>query len=187
MPQVQFVRVGRKRKQGIRRHPGGQPVDERINVAAIAMSHPDRQGLPKEKRCDERASTFIGRIHLIGHLSDEQLEAGRLYARDVSRYQQAVGAPKPNAAAINLMGGGGGIVIYTREEIKDRTQRYNDAFNAVSEKGNRCARAVSRVAIYEEGLPEGTELIHLTCGLDALVNHYGLTTRRKSVHYINRR
>ena len=184
---VQVNRAGRKRKQGIRRHPCGQPVDVRIDVAAIAASHPDRQGLPKEMRRDEKAATLIGRMKLIGHLTDEQLEAGRRYARDVVRYQQAVGAPKPNAAAINLLGGGGGYIVYSREEVHDRTQRYNAAFEAVNERGHKCARAVARVAVYEEALPAGTELIHLTSGLDALVNHYGLTTRRKSVHYINAR
>jgi hypothetical protein len=192
----QISRAGRKRKQGIRRHPCGQPVDERINVAAIAIAHPDRQALPETKRADERAGTFLGRLSIQGLLTDEQLEAARLFERLVRRFQQSVGSPSPTAAAIDLLGSGGGILILDPQEIEFRRVEYDNAYCALNKgshiardgatiPGHKALRAVSRVCVYGEGLPDGSTFTHLSTGLTVLVHHFGLTTKRKSVHYIN--
>ena len=191
-------RAGRKRKQGIRRHPGGQPVDEKINVAAICIAHPERQALPQDKRHDERAGTFLGRLMLQGLLSEEQVEGIRLFAQAARKLQQAIGAPSPNAPAMNLLGGSGGFLILAPEEIEERQQAYDDAFCALNKHdhaaedgstvpGHKALRAVSRVGIYGEPLPDGCTFRHLSTGATVLVHHYGLTTKRKSVHYINAR
>ena len=195
MPTVKVIRVGRKRKQNIRRHPGGQPVDEKINVAAICIVHPERQGLPPAKRHDERAGTFLGRLMLQGLLSEEQVEGIRLFAQAARRLQQAVGAPKPNAQAMNLLGSSGCFLILSPEEIETRRKDYDDAFCALNSHdhkdeegytvpGHKALRAVSRVGIYGEGIPDGCTFRHLSTGATVLVHHYGLTTR-KNFRYNN--
>lgn len=194
----QISRAGRKRKMGIRRHPGGQPVDEKINVAAICIAHPERQGLPQDKRLDMHAGTFLGRLMLQGLLSEEQVEGIRRFAQAARKLQQAIGAPSPNAPAMNLLGGSGGFLILSPEEVEDRQRAYDDAFCALNRQdhiaedgstvpGHKVLRAVSRVGIYGEGLPDGCTFRHLSTGATVLVQHYGLTTRRKSVYYINSR
>lgn len=198
--QPQFNRAGRKRKQGIRRHPGGQPVDEKINVAAICIAHPERQGLPQDKRHDMHAGTFLGRLMLQGLLSEEQVEGIRRFADAARKLQQAIGAPSPNAPAMNLLGGSGGFLILSPEEIETRQKDYDDAFCALNKRdhivsidgsqttvpGHKALRAVSRVGVYGEPLPDGCTFLHLSTGATVLVHHYGLTTR-KNIRYINAR
>lgn len=184
---VQIVHIGRKRKSG-KRHPNGKLIQARdLDVALIASFHPDRQGVPKDQRVDQRAGTPLGRLAIVGHIDAEQLEAARLYARDVRAYQVVIGCPKPNAPSLNpMMAGGMSVPAPLRiEEIQARLKAYNDAFQAVYDAGHKAARAVARVAVYDEWLPIGTNLSDLVRGLKALAEHYGLTNQRRSRHYRN--
>lgn len=65
-----------------------------------------------------------------------------------------------------------------------RRERYDDAFEALAKEGNRVARAVSRVAVHREAIPE-EDLIYLVDGLDALARLYRLTRSRRRRHYRN--
>ena len=181
MLQVQFVRAGRKRKSG-HRHPGGKLIQHERgeDVVAIAIKHPDRQSVPVELRIDHRASTPLGRLFLRKEITAEELEAGRRYARDARRFHTAVGAPSPNCKAIDPDGGGGTSAPLSPDEICQRMENYNNAFNAVMEAGIKSARAVARVAMYEEFLPQGCTQVDLQRGLFELAIHYGLTRRLKS-------
>lgn len=175
-------RRGRKRKSG-QRFPSGDLIPRDLDVAAIAVAHPDRRGLPEHQRLHQNAGNPLGRLALAGVITDEQLEAARRYARDCRLYQQVIGCPKPDAPSLNpLAAGGRGIVTFGKEEIARRLADYDAAFRAVWASGQRAARAVARMAFYGEWLPLGATLDDLKRGLSALVHHYGLTTRRKSLH-----
>lgn len=184
---VQFVRVGRKRKAG-RRHPNGELAHAKgENVCEIAARHPDRQGLPVAMRVDQAAGSSLGRFSLLGYITADMLEASKRYARDVKQYLQVFGAPSPNAPSLDLASGSRGMSAPLDEsEISQRLSNYNAAFEAVYDAGHRAARAVARVAVYDERLPEGTTLGDLTRGLTALAHHYGLTGNRKSRNSRNR-
>lgn len=179
--QTIISKVGRKRKSG-RRKPCGRLAEVGENVVQIAQAHPDRQGLPESLRSHQNAGTPLGRLNLKGHITDEQLEAGRKYARDVRLFQAVYSGPKPFASAIDPGAAGGQIVPIPLqvEEIKRRIDAYDDAFTALWSAGQRAARAVSRLAVYDEWLPMPDALEQLQLGLHALVNHYGLTATTKS-------
>lgn len=180
-------RKGRKRKSGSR-YPSGDIVRERgLDIVAIAIRHPDRQGLPEEKRAHQAAESPLGRLCLRGIITSDQLVASRMYARDSRLYQQAIGCPKPDAPSLNpLTAGGRGVVTLAKAEIDRRTKAYNDAFCVVWNAGQKAARAVARTAFYGEWLPAGTTMDDLRRGLSALVKHYGLTVKGKSSYLGNR-
>ena len=182
---VVITRSGRKRKPGAR-YPSGDLIPERINVAKIAAAHPERQSLPEADRGHEQAGSPMGRLLLRGVLTAEQLEAGRRYAAEARRYQRVIGCPSPSAPSLDLLKTSGSMVVFSPSEIKERTENYNAAYKAVYDAGHRAARAVARVAVYDEWIPAGTTVEDLLRGLAALVEHYGLTTRRKSVNLGNR-
>jgi hypothetical protein len=176
-----IIRVGRKRKSGKRKPSGDLSLPRDLDVVAIAVAHPDRRGLPPSQRTHQNAESPLGRLNLARVISDEQLEAGRRYARDCQRYHQVIGCPSPNAAALDMSRTGGrSVVTFSPQEITDRRETYDAAFRAVWNTGARAARAVARMAFYGETLPRGTTMDDLIRGLSALVHHYGLTTRRKS-------
>jgi hypothetical protein len=178
---VQIVRTGRKRKSG-RRHPNGDLAHAKgENVGLIAIRHPDRQGLPEGLRLDPFAGTPLGRLHLLGFISPEMLEASKRYGRDVRRYLAIFGAPSPNAPSINMAAGDKEHQAPLGEaEISDRMEAYDKAFAAVYDAGHKAARAVARTAVYDERIPEGATMDDLKRGLSALAHHYGLTGNRKS-------
>lgn len=182
---VMISKAGRKRKSG-NRYPSGDLIPQRVNVAAIAKFHPERQSLPEADRANEKAGTRLGRMLLRQQITDEQLEGARRYAGDVRRYQVVIGCPSPNAPSLDLHKTSGGHIAFDAAEIRNRTDNYNAAYRAVYDAGHRAARAVARVAVYDEWIPAGTTVEDLLRGLSALVEHYGLTTRRKSVNLGNR-
>jgi hypothetical protein len=61
-------------------------------------------------------------------------------------------------------------------ECRRRKGRYDAAFAAVIEAGQRAARAVARVAVHGEPCPRGA-LPDLKRGLDALAKHFGGGTK----------
>jgi hypothetical protein len=184
---IQVVRVGRKRKSG-RRHPNGDLVTDRIDVMAIAIRHPERQGVKEEDRIDQRAGTPLGRLRLRRVITAEELEAARKYAREARMYQQVIQAPSPNAPSLDLMRGSRGErILPSAAVIQARLESYNDAFEALYKgAGHQAARAVARVAVYDEWVPAGATVDDLIRGLDSLTIHYGLTNSRKSPTSRNR-
>lgn len=183
---------GRKRKAG-RRHPSGQLAreaqpDDRLRTAR----QPHRRPLRQEDRMSEKAESPIGRLLLRGLLrrdgeqDDEnasgRYEAGALYAQVVGAYRSVIEAPK------SVSGSGVGFDCGATADKRNpctrdpcvcayRKERYDGAFEALDKVGQRCARAVSRVAIHREELTP-QESVYLLAGLDALAVHFGLTRRR---------
>jgi hypothetical protein len=173
-----MVRRGRKRKIGLR-HPGGELVRPRFDVRSLATLQPHRVWLPEEKRMDQKAASPLGCLNLLGVLTDVQYLAGVRYAVVVGKYRAVIETPRATAGA-----GRGydcpGDLKCGREgapcECRRRKERYDAAFVAVLEAGQRAARAVARVAVHGEQCPRGA-LADLKRGLDALAKHFGGAAR----------
>jgi hypothetical protein len=165
---------GRKRKIGLR-HPGGELVRPQFDMRSLATLQPHRVWLPEEKRMDQKAASPLGCLNLLGVLTDAQYLAGVRYAVVVGKYRAVIETPRATAGA-----GRGydcpGDPKCGRDgepcECRWRKQRYDAAFAAVIEAGQRAARAVARVAVHGEQCPRGA-LADLKRGLDALAKHFG--------------
>jgi hypothetical protein len=169
-----MARPGRKRKIGLR-HPGGELVRPQFDMRSLATLQPHRVWLPEEKRMDQKAASPLGCLNLLGVLTDAQYLAGVRYAVVVGKYRAVIETPRATAGA-----GRGydcpGDPKCGRDgepcECRRRKQRYDAAFAAVIEAGQRAARAVARVAVHGEQCPHGA-LADLKRGLDALAKHFG--------------
>lgn len=169
---VKVVYLGRKRKSG-RRNRSGDLVREKVDYRLLAALQPHRRDLPETARLSEKAGTVLGNLNLTGCISDQQHEAGRLYAADCGAYFATIGVPT------GIAGGGRGYDCRGERVCDDceclrRKARYNAAFEAVMAAGQRAAKSVAHVAVH--GKPVLGELIYLSRGLSALVRHYGLTS-----------
>ena len=169
-----MARRGRKRKIG-HRYPGGELVRVEFDVRNLATLQPHRVWLPQEKRMDQKAASPLGCLNLLGVLTDAQYLAGVRYAVVVGKYRAVIETPR----AISGAGRGydcPGDLKCGREgascECRRRKERYDAAFAAVLEPGQRAARAVARVAVHGEPCPRGA-LPDLKRGLDALAKHFG--------------
>jgi hypothetical protein len=168
-----MARRGRKRKFAPR-HPGGALVRREAAILSLAALQPHRVWLPDEKRLDQKAGSPLGCLNLLGVLSDAQYLAGVRYAVVVGKYRAVIEAPRATAGA--------GRGYYCPGDLKcgrsgepcecaRRKERYDAAFAAVLEVGQRAARAVARVAVHGEPCPRGA-LADLKRGLDALARHF---------------
>lgn len=88
-------RRGRKRKV-TERYPNGQPKKESAEkIMQTAVSARMRVfGLSEGDAKQQFAGTFLGRAHLEGLLSRDQLDAAHSYARTVLTYRTAIQAPE---------------------------------------------------------------------------------------------
>jgi hypothetical protein len=169
-----MARRGRKRKIGLR-HPGGELVRPQFDIRGLATLQPHRVWLPQAQRLDQKAGSPLGCLNLLGVLSDAQYLAGIRYAVVVGKYRAVIETPRATAGAgrgYDCPGdprcGRGALPC----ECRRRKERYDLAFAAVLEAGQRAARAVARVAVHGEPCPRGA-LADLKRGLDALARHFG--------------
>jgi hypothetical protein len=177
-----MTRRGRKRKFGLR-HPGGELVRPHFDVRGLVTLQPHRVWLPEEKRMDQKAASPLGCLNLLGVLTDAQYLAGVRYAVVVGKYRAVIETPR----ATSGVGRGydcPGDLRCGRDpgescECARRKERYDAAFAAVIEAGQRAARAVARVAVHGEQCPRGA-LPDLKRGLDALAKHFGGAGRPRS-------
>ncbi len=122
---------------------------------------------------------MLGCLNLLGRISDALYESGRRYNVIVGLYLAVVEAPRGTA------GNGRGFDCQGAVNCKDcecrrRTDRYMRAYEAVSTHAGRKAHlAINRVVIQDE-MVSPSQLEHLICGLNALVRHFGLTSKGKS-------
>jgi hypothetical protein len=172
---IAMARRGRKRKIGLR-HPGGTLARrEASDAQSLAALQPHRAWLPQEKRLDQKAASPFGCLNLLGVLSDAQYAAGVRYAIVVGHYRAVIESPR----AMSGSGRGydcAGDLACGRDnrpacECRRRKARYDAAFAAVIEAGQKAARAVARVAVHGEPCPRGA-LPDLKRGLDALARHF---------------
>ena len=151
-----------------------------VDWLEIASHNPDRRELPPMLRTSEKAGTVIGRLNLLGHISDDHYEAARRYAVIVGAFLRLAGAP------VALSGNAHGrasqclgaypceAVVCSCQEIEDRYRSAN--FVLMAKVGYRGYAEVYRTAINDRGYLD----IHiLRLGLDALANHFGLTNQGK--------
>jgi hypothetical protein len=175
-----MARRGRKRKIGFR-HPGGELMRPRFDVRGLATVQPHRVWLPEEKRMDQKAASPLGCLNLLGVLTDAQYLAGVRYAVVVGKYRAVIETPRATAGAGRGYDCAGDLNCGRDPgsscECRLRKQRYDAAFTAVIEAGQRAARAVARVAVHGEQCPRGA-LPDLKRGLDALGRHFGCAGRR---------
>lgn len=203
-------RAGRKRKAG-KRHPSGQLVrtDKTPDDRVRAGRQPHRRGVRADDRLDERAESPLGRLSLQRDdedkplISDDQYNAGTLYAVIVGKYRSLIEAPRGTA------GSGRGVECSAlcraahellsarqREDVHDglfntetcrclaRKWSYEAAFEALIAEGQRAAKVVARVAVHREDIAP-QDLVYLDVGLAALARHFGLTDRRVRADYRN--
>ena len=166
---------GRKRKYR-NRYPCGKltyerPVDERN----VVLNQPHRRVFPDKIRSDQRCVDVLGRLNLYKLISDEELEAARLYARIVMRMAQVLDSPNPHPRSLELgICPGRNLREMDDDEVERIRQAYDHCFCCLIVLGRNPIRAVSRIAIYGEQLPTGTTLDDLHVGLQGLVRHFGL-------------
>ena len=152
---------------------------EVMEARIIAFRQPHRQSVPEQVRHDPRAETFFGRIMLSGVISEVQYEAGILYRRAVQRSRSLMDAPNPSPQSVaSYMQ----PVSSTGRPVDDaEAQRIHDsrenAYVALMDAGQRAAKAVARVAVWDEW-PLGVSEQDLHRGLDKLIVHYGLKRGR---------
>jgi hypothetical protein len=175
-----MARRGRKRKIGLR-HPGGDLVRLQFDLRGLATLQPHRVWLPEEKRMDQKAGSPLGCLNLLGVLTDAQYLAGVRYAVVVGKYRAVIETPSATAGAGRGYDCPGDLKCGRGPgedcECRQRKERYDEAFAAVIEAGQRAARAVARVAVHGEQCPRGA-LPDLKRGLDALAKHFGGRRKR---------
>jgi hypothetical protein len=172
---------GRKRAY-VEREANGRAQRQRpTEVETIAELQPHRMCLPPEMRMDARAENNLGRLNLLGTLSDDQYEAGRRFAKIVMLYRAVVAPPAhPRSLDIGAAKGRGSI---DDDECEARKISYNWAFEALGRTqmpdgsmstgiANLAQRAVSAVAVHDQDCP--TSVDYLRAGLDALARHFGI-------------
>lgn len=167
--------VGRKRRQNVKRQPNGRPSPEKgLDPRAVAQLMPHRRLVPADVAHDPKAESLLGRLCLNGWITEAQYDAGKRYRDIVIRYRAVIDAPKPDERSLSgvIVGPWGGSGAMDDEEAVRRKAMYDAAFIAVSDSGQRAARAVARCAVHDR---REFELVDLRCGLSALVLHFRLT------------
>jgi hypothetical protein len=170
-----MARSGRRRKLGPRNR-SGDLVRDRFDFRALAALQPHRVWLPERARLDQQAATPLGCLNILGILSDPQYRAGVRYGVVVGHYRAVIEAPRSTSGSGRGYDCRGeadcGRAAERACECRRRKERYDAAFAAVLEGGQRAARAVARVAVHGEPCPQGA-LADLKRGLDALAKHFG--------------
>lgn len=171
---VKLIMVGRPRKRG-RREPNGRVARTYTNPRAQVADQPHRRGVIAEMREREEAGSEFGRMMLRGAITPAQYEAGRLYALLVDQFRIVKGYPPFHPRGIDLLGPGGRSVREPSQEIVQAvTDRYNAAFEACSEAGNRAQRAVKDHAVLDRRVADFETRDLLKSGLDKLIAHFRL-------------
>jgi hypothetical protein len=175
------VFIGRKRKSRSRQPSGKiKAVEDKTDPKIIAFRMPHRLTVPEAVRHDPKAECWLGRYQLQNQITEWEYRAGVWYRGVVNRYRVVLSAPNPSAASnagVLVPVFGASPEVLSDDETERRTSAYNQAFDVLDSVSKRAARAVARVAVYDEKCPEGCwELLRL--GLLALAVHRGFITER---------
>jgi len=173
-------RHGRKRKSGRRRYSNGRLVAEKgIDRLIIAARMPHRGPIPQNLLLDQKSECELGRMCLLGRITEEQYSAGRIYAGLVARYRAVLGGP---AALTN---GAHGFDCLGESPCPDcecmrRKNQWQEAHDALRTAGHDAVYAVQLVVLEDKELPRGHRpdlRPPLIWGLSALKQHFGLAPR----------
>ena len=176
-------RAGRKRKSG-NRYANGQLHHERqASPLLIASSMPHRRPLGAlpvaagekiaEALLDQRAESELGRMALLGRISDHQFSAGQRYGAVVSAYRSTLRAPhgfETGARGYDCRGD----PLCPDCECARRRAKHDGARCALLGAGYLVLVAVNRVVIQDLRCPAAWRK-PLNLGLTALARHFGLT------------
>jgi hypothetical protein len=193
-------RKGRKRKTVARREPNGRAQRVNIDYRGMAALTPHRIPLPVAYRLDERAESYLGRLNIVWRTSglpranrpgipDEEYEAGRRYQKTVHAYLALANAPRLAQLRVIAEASFDPESMPTDQVFRRNdpegialTQRYMDAYEAVSESAgredNNRHKALRRAVHDEPCAPD--QIIHLREALHSLAVFYGLTNHGKS-------
>ena len=165
---------GRPRQEG-ERYPSGKlkPVGaspetlaRRTELIAVLVSrYPDKFAAPLAK--DGDASWHIGRLFMVGAITEAQRDAADRYRRAIRAYQSVLGAPRtPHALDMDRLSG---IVpeaddAHTRR-FKRAKRAYDRYHQALAQHGYSMIRAMTR-ALADEDI----DINILRLGLDALAD-----------------
>jgi hypothetical protein len=171
-------RVGRKRTQ--RGYLSREVKD--ISGRIATSEQPHRRTLPASLRLSEKAATALGRLNLMGSISDEQHEAGQRFQVTVGEYRASIGAPGNGArgggyACAPRWDGERMVCLAAACECRRRLEVYLGAMRALQDTGLRSSGAVRLVAILDLEPDPLVSVAELRAGLTALVGFYGLDRR----------
>jgi hypothetical protein len=173
------VMVGRKRKQGKRERNGRIQREKSEDPKIVAFTQPHRQGVPAEKRHDQRAENPFGRLNLINAVPDIEYDAGIKFRDITLRYRAVIDCPNPNPGAISLdrIAYGGRVPVSEEEAIRRRND-YARSFEAIVGYGPRLV--IKSVVIFEKELQPG-DLPDLRKACQDLVKLYAKPITQKRV------
>lgn len=173
------IMVGRPRKIG-KRQPNGQLARVYINPREQVASQPHRRNVAKKFRQWPEAGSAFGRLMIRGTITPAQYEAGIMFTELVAAFCAVYDIPSPHPHGIDLsrvgVSRGQEMPPHVAEAIK---RRYNDAFDACSEAGNKAQRAVKDHAVRDVPVGDFETLALLKKGLDKLVVHFALDPRKQ--------
>lgn len=175
---------GRKRRAK-RREPSGKalrPTRQEVREAAtgVVTRQPHRRGL--KHPTDQRAADVLGRLYLIGNLTEAQYEAGAAWQRARAAMLRALDCPRPHPKS------GGFDYVHDRidgysapdqhdlrpeeEKAAAAVDRFNGMLAAISEPRLMLAKMQVWRVCDDDQPPSGIDqLDDLRRGLDALARH----------------
>jgi hypothetical protein len=167
-----------------RRYPSGRLVPDKGPDDKLRVSRqPHRRDLPPDARPSEKAESPLGRLNLMGIITDEQHDAGVRYAALIGAYRAVIDAPRGTGTrGTGRLGRGFRCGAETCDpedcECLRREERYESAHAALLKAGRNAVRAVERVALHGEAIATG-DLVAIYIGLSALCGHFGLNRREQ--------
>jgi hypothetical protein len=179
---------GRPRKEG-ERYPSGDRKRSETEKEACSVAIEARGRVHSLKTEDPRAGYVLGRLHMDGKITDDQLAAGNAYAETMAHYYRCVGItpPSPRAQSLFSVKGHDGEVS---QSVADRARRASNEMMRVEGillqciDGPQVKRTIYNVAIMDydhlRSMPD-QQMLWLRRGLTALHNDKLLRTTGKSV------
>jgi hypothetical protein len=143
--------------------------EHRINAA---KEHRFRKFAEGDAVLDVRLENPLGRLNFHGLISDGEYEAGKRYAAMAFEYLQSIGAPYPFTQSCESGSLPGPMEMPADEECEYRKREYNGAHEALYAVGQRPAKMVKQVAVYEEWPHTEYDYILLKFGLKTLADYY---------------
>jgi hypothetical protein len=177
-------RKGRPRKPGHRYRNGNlrpSSHEPAVSPAAIAATQPHRAGLG-DCAADQKAESELGRMVLRSEISALQYLAGQRYAAQWRAYLATLDGPRSPQRGQGR--GSGCNPADCRERgancACDLARRlWTRSTFALAAAGPQAIVVIARVCCWDVPCPSWAKPV-LICGLDALAESLGLTTRNKS-------
>lgn len=185
-----MAKPGRKRRQGSKREPNGQPQraythqKEAENLRVVVDARQKHLGISKERATDPDWGHTLGILRLKNIISKQQMDAGNKYMIDYYKWCRLVGFPPrtPKCASYTQMiAGMASGYMPDNDAVKASKQRVLDAQKAIVEslgfqQSIPAFKALERFAIDQEhwGRCNPSSSGPLKECLNALVRHYGI-------------